>query len=112
MMGLDLERVKGVGPRQPNPTSTLWPYDASDHCPGTCRRVVPGNHFDSGNWYFDLACLDAWGRAIALTDHSRHTLALESYPGDECVSEHRQIRPVHVGEGIRTKYGLALSIAN
>src|SRR5260221_12765609 len=54
---------------------------------------------------------DAMGFAAVNTLHSCRTLAFESYPGDQCVSQHRQIRPVHVGEGIRTKYGLALSIA-
>src|SRR5260221_1672421 len=54
---------------------------------------------------------DAMGFAAVNTLHSCRTLAFESYPGDQCVSQHRQIRSVHVGEGIRTKYGLALSIA-
>src|SRR5260221_11880613 len=52
------------------------------------------------------------GFAVVNILHTSRTLALESDPGDQCVSEHRQIRPVHVGESIRTKYGLTLSIAN
>jgi hypothetical protein len=52
------------------------------------------------------------GLAVVGNLHARGSLALEDQPGDQCVSENAEIRPVHKREGIRTEHGQAFSIAN
>src|SRR5258707_3229923 len=44
--------------------------------------------------------------------HAGGLLAAHNKPGDQCVTEHRQVRPVHVGENIGTEYGLPHSVAD
>src|SRR5713101_130965 len=44
--------------------------------------------------------------------HASDSFTLESKPGDQCVSENSQVRPVHVWEDIRTEHGLTFSVAS
>src|SRR6266404_8751189 len=39
-------------------------------------------------------------------------LAAHDKPSDQCMTEHRQVRPVHVREGIGAEYRLAHSVAD
>src|SRR5919107_3126939 len=44
--------------------------------------------------------------------HAGSSLALEGQPGNQRVSENRQVGPIHIGDLIRTEYGFALAIAD
>src|SRR5918997_76906 len=44
--------------------------------------------------------------------HAGSSLALESQPGNQRVSENRQVGPIHIGDRIRTEHGLTLAIAD
>src|ERR1700722_8286528 len=44
--------------------------------------------------------------------YSSRSIALQGEPSDQGVREHREILSIHVGKGIRAKYGQAFSIAD
>src|SRR5258708_31675286 len=44
--------------------------------------------------------------------HTSNSLTFEGKMSDQCVSENSQVRPVHVGKGIRAEYRLPISIAD
>src|SRR5258706_2553738 len=44
--------------------------------------------------------------------HAAGLLAAHDKSSDQCVTEHRQVRPVHVGESIGAEYGLPHSVAD
>src|ERR1700682_1517912 len=44
--------------------------------------------------------------------HAAGLLTAHDKSSDECVTEHRQVRPVHVGESIGTEYGSPHSVAD
>jgi hypothetical protein len=52
------------------------------------------------------------GFAVMRNLHAGDSLARESYPRHQCVSENCQIGPVHQREGVRTENGLTFSSAN
>src|SRR5258706_4251137 len=56
--------------------------------------------------------MDALYFSVISNLHTGGSLVLQCKPGDHCVSEHRQIWPIHEGEHIGTKDREALSIAH
>src|SRR5690349_12043948 len=45
---------------------------------------------------------DAMGFAVVENLHPAGPLAFEGQPGDQCLRENSQVRPVHIWKGIRT----------
>src|SRR3984893_9412626 len=68
---------------------------------------------DRAQRYDDLhSGSDALNLSVMNDLHAAGSLAAHDESSDQRVTEHRQVRPVHVGEGIRTKYGLPHSVAD
>src|SRR5947209_20491445 len=67
------------------------------------RRV----HRTQRQHYFDPRT-NATGLALVEHPHARRSRALEGQPSDQCVREHRQVRPAHRRTRVRTESGLAL----